>query len=76
MTRCPRCKSEALEQRAVRYLQEYNDRVYLIEDVPAYVCTQCGEIILSEEIAEKIQRMVWRNEEPQRIEAVPVYKVV
>ncbi|MFQ5343157.1 MAG: type II toxin-antitoxin system MqsA family antitoxin [Anaerolineae bacterium] len=75
MAMCPRCKSEALEPRTIRYTQEYKGRLYIIENVPAHVCMQCGEVILSEAVAEKIQRLVWSGAEPERTEQVPVYAV-
>lgn len=75
MTRCPRCKNDTVESRVIRYSQEYEDKVYIIENVPAFVCRQCGEIFLSEEIAEKIQDLIWSGAEPQRVEEVPVYRV-
>ncbi len=41
---------------------------YIIESVSAHVYTQCGEIILSESAAEKIQRMIWSDAKPERTE--------
>ena len=76
MRRCPRCKSEALESQTVRYSQEFEGHFYIIEQVPAQVCRQCGEIILSESVAEKIQEMIWSGAKPNRTEQVPVYEVV
>ena len=75
MRRCPRCKNDALEPRTIRYSQEYRGNFCIIENVPARVCTQCGEIILSESIAEKIQRIIWTGATPERTETVPVYEV-
>ena len=76
MKKCPRCKSESLEPQAIRYFQEYQDRFYIIENVPAYTCAQCGEIILSEATAESIQALVWLSPKPERTEQVPVYEAV
>lgn len=75
MTKCPRCKSEALEQQTIRYSQEYEDHFYIIEKVPVHVCSQCGEVILSETVAASIQRMIWSGAQPERIEKVPVYEI-
>lgn len=75
MTTCPRCKSEALEPRRIRYVQEYEDKLYIVENVPAHVCMQCDEVILSEAVAEKIQQIVWSGVEPEHTRQVPVYDI-
>ncbi len=75
MDRCPRCKSDALVAQKIQYSQEFEGNFYIIEQVPAYVCEQCGEIILSESTAEKIQDLIWSGAKPQRTRSVPVYEV-
>jgi YgiT-type zinc finger domain-containing protein len=76
MKRCPRCKSDALKKRTIQYSQEFEGNFFIIEHVPAYVCEQCGEIILSETTAEKIQDLIWSGAEPERTRLVPVYEIV
>ena len=56
--RCAFCKGE-LESKLIRYLQEYQGRVIIIENVPAEVCTQCGEPLLHPDVVEKLQKIVW-----------------
>ncbi len=75
MMKCPRCKNEALETQIIRYSQEFEGRFYIIEKVPALICAQCGEIILSESVAEAIQHTIWSGAAPERIEQVPVYEM-
>jgi len=75
MTKCPRCKSEALEPQMIRYSQEYEGHFYIIEKAPVHVCAQCGEIILSESVGESIQRKIWSGAQPKRMEKVPVYEI-
>ena len=69
---CPFCKGEAKEQ-LIRYVQEYDGQVVIIENVPAHVCAQCGEKLIRPEVAEKIQRLVWERPSPKRSATVPVY---
>ena len=73
MNKCPRCKSESLEPQTIRYSQEFEDHFYIIERVPVHICSQCGEIVLSETIATSIQNLIWSGTQPERIENVPVY---
>ena len=61
--RCAFCKGDT-EERVIRYVQEFDGRVVIIENVPAQVCTQCGEQLIQPEIAEKVQKIVW-GEVPQ-----------
>jgi hypothetical protein len=47
--------------------------VVIVENVPAEVCTQCGETFIRPEVARKIQRIAWEQPPPKRIADVPVY---
>jgi len=76
MDKCPRCKSDALETDLIQYFQEFEGEFFIIENVPARLCSQCGEIILSERIAEKMQEAIWSGATPKRTQQVPVYEVV
>lgn len=73
MNQCPVCKGDTAEERVIRYPQEYQGRIYIIDHVPAEVCNQCGEILLRPEVAKKIERLVRGNFAAPRTEAVPVY---
>ena len=70
--KCAFCKGNT-EERLITYVQEYKGRVVIIENVPAEVCTQCGEKFIGPEVAEKIQRLVWEQPAPKRRADVPVY---
>ena len=69
---CALCKG-AVEERLIRYVQEFEGRLVIIENVPAEVCTQCGERFVGPEVAKKIQRLVWEQPCPKRSAEVPVY---
>jgi YgiT-type zinc finger domain-containing protein len=75
MKTCPRCKSNALEPKFIRYTQEYEGNLLIIDKVPAQICSQCGEIILSEKVADAIQCKIWSDSQPKRVEQVPVYEI-
>ena len=70
--RCAFCKGET-EDRMIRYIQEYNGRVVIIENVPAEVCSQCGEQLLRPEVAEKLQKIVWGKAAHPKIVKVDSY---
>ncbi len=71
---CPLCGGD-LERKQITYVQEFEGRVIIIEDVPADVCTQCHEKLLAPDIVREIQRIVWEAPAPEREERVPVYKL-
>jgi hypothetical protein len=48
--------------------------VYIVEDVPAWVCTQCGEIYLDPATVDAIQEQIEHGEATETRQ-VPVYRV-
>ena len=69
---CLFCKGN-VEERFVRHIHERDDTMVLIENVPALVCTQCGERFYSPEVVEKIQQTAWLELEPKRTVAAEVH---
>lgn len=55
------------------YTQEYEGRLIIVENVPAWVCEQCGETYFDPEVVERIQNLIWSNTEPSRTVITPVY---
>jgi len=72
MDRCPFCGGD-LEERAIRYPQEYEGRIVILANVPAQVCRQCGEVFLEPDVIERVQRLVWESPPPRQTLEVPVY---
>ena len=72
MRKCPFCVGE-LEERVVTHPQSYQGKVYILENVPAEVCSQCGEVLLRPEVLERMQQLVWSGVAPGRTTQVPVY---
>ena len=70
--RCSVCRGE-VEERLIRYIQELDGRVIIIENVPAEVCAQCGERLLRPEIAFKIEKLVKDAPVPHKKTEVSVY---
>lgn len=72
MNKCPICGGE-MHEDIITHPQEYEGRVILIENVPVWVCGQCGEVLVVPEVLEKIQRVAWSDSKPERTTEVPVY---
>ena len=56
--KCNFCKGET-EERLIRYVQDFQGRVVVIDNVPAEVCAQCGEQFIQPDVGEKLQKIVW-----------------
>ena len=74
MSRCPICGG-MLEAKRVAFPQEYNDAIVIVENVPAEVCRQCGEVMLRPEVLEGLQELVWSGSKPSRTVSVAVYEM-
>ena len=74
MERCPLCKGE-LEKKNITYPQSYKDRIFIMENVSAERCRQCGETFISPEVLMRVQELVWKGIPPQRKQEVPVYNL-
>ena len=69
---CSVCGGRLEAQRVTR-LQKYEGHWFIIENVPALVCTQCGEQYFTPDAHDLVVELVSRGQAPQRIESVPVY---
>lgn len=56
--RCPFCQGD-LDRKTITYPTEREGRVVVIDNVPAFVCRQCGEIALEPEVVERLQQIAW-----------------
>ena len=72
VTKCPFCGGE-LAERLVTYPQSYQGKVYILENISAEVCSQCGEVMLRPQVLERMQQLVWSGVAPKRTTQVPVY---
>jgi len=57
----------------ISYPFSLRDRVIIFENVPAFVCNQCGEILLAGETAKLIDDLARGDSPPTRTTEVPVY---
>ncbi|MBQ9347690.1 MAG: type II toxin-antitoxin system MqsA family antitoxin [Oscillibacter sp.] len=56
--RCLCCKAEAMEEAVNTYFAQLNNCYVIIENVPCLKCEQCGEVLYSVEILEKIDLLL------------------
>jgi len=62
-----------VELRSVTFVYDYDGDYFFIENVPAEVCTQCGEKTYSPEVTDDMIRLAKRKLRPARRVEVPVF---
>ncbi len=70
---CSACGAK-LELKTITYPETIGDKVYIVEDVPAQVCGQCGEIYLTPQTVDAIQEQIEHGQATETRQ-VPVYRV-
>ncbi|GHV95182.1 hypothetical protein AGMMS50293_15020 [Spirochaetia bacterium] len=55
--KCGICKAE-MEEKTVTYTEDIKEGVVIVRHVPAYVCTECGNIWYSGTIAVQLEKIV------------------
>lgn len=64
MFRCHVCGKTDGRQKFVSEVFDIDGKVVRVENIPANVCTQCGESVFSSETTEKVRRMVHGEAKP------------
>lgn len=67
------CNSETSHPERVSEIFQINGKLYLVEDIPATVCAQCGEIIFSRQTTEHIRTMLHSETKPIKAVLMDVY---
>jgi len=52
----------------------WHGQLFIFEDVPLGVYTQCGEKVIKPEVAKSIDRVLQEQKQPIRMMQVPVYQ--
>jgi YgiT-type zinc finger domain-containing protein len=71
MRTCSACGA-VLKREKITYTQTIGDKFYIVKDVPAEVCPQCGEQYLSPDTVDAIQAVIERAK-PSKTIRVPVF---
>ena len=64
----------SFEERKVSYTLEVDDRLIVVENVPARVNVETGEQLFSPDTVERLQHLAWEEKTPSRVMEVPVYE--
>ena len=74
MNKCTVCKGTLIHKK-IAYTQELEGKIYVVSDVPALVCSQCGEQYLSPDIVDRIQEVIEQGEQKKLkpVQQIPVF---
>jgi YgiT-type zinc finger domain-containing protein len=64
----------AVEERLLQRELRWKGELYIIENVPVGVCTQCGEKIIKPGVAKELDKILTKHEKPTKTIKVPVYR--
>lgn len=70
--KCVYCGGK-IEARKVTFIYDEDGDYFFIENVPAEVCTQCGEKTYSPKVTDELIRLAKRKLAPARKIEVPVF---
>jgi YgiT-type zinc finger domain-containing protein len=73
MFRCCVCGSSEAHDELVDEVFQIDGQLVLVEQIPARVCSRCGEATFSRETTEKIRRMVHGEAEPVKAVQMDVF---
>jgi YgiT-type zinc finger domain-containing protein len=73
MFKCHVCNSEESHTELVNEIFEIDGKFYLVERIPALVCSRCGEEIFSRETTERIRAMLHGEAEPIKSISIDVF---
>ena len=75
MSNCYFCSGKT-EIKKVNVDFRWGDKLYVVKNVPAEVCSQCGERYYSAKVSHKLDDLVTKDsgsKKPQQILEVPVF---
>ena len=70
---CHVCGFEQMHEELVNEVFFIDGKLILVENIPAMICTHCGEATFSRETTEKIRRMVHGEAQPVKSIEVDVF---
>ncbi len=63
-----------MQDELVTYMLELDGKIVVVEHVPARVDSQTGERFFVPETVERLQQVVWEQQQPTRIIETPVFE--
>lgn len=69
---CPNCRGKLIKKN-IRFVEEINGRIIVVENLPALVCEQCDEKFFTPDVLDYIIELTRGQHDAVRTETVPIY---
>lgn len=74
MSECIFCRG-TVEERTIEHVHHWQGHLYIFRNVPAEVCTQCGEVFFGPAALKKMDQVVRDKVKTKEHRSVPVYSL-
>jgi len=74
MNKCFYCNGQ-LEEQLTTFVYEDDSQFWVVRNVPAFVCTQCGEKEYSQATTRRVLTLLKQPPRPREILHVPAYEL-
>lgn len=64
---CDVCGCNRFRAESVSDTFRVEDRVFVVENIPAQVCERCGEAVFAADVAEHVRRLIHGPHQPIRV---------
>ena len=71
---CNVCRSAEAKRESVTQIFDVNGKPVLVENIPALVCTRCGDATFDIEVGERIRKMIHGNSKPTKSVELDVFE--
>ena len=71
MNECTLCHQGTYRERLIVFSSRRGGRAVVVEDVPAWVCDACGDKVITDETARKIEQVT----QGEAKETAPLYRL-
>ncbi|MBM4404989.1 MAG: type II toxin-antitoxin system MqsA family antitoxin [Chloroflexi bacterium] len=74
LTICPFCKGR-VQRKRIEHVHRWKGALFILRNVPAEACTQCGETFFAPSALKAMDRIVAGGAEPKERRSVPVFSL-
>lgn len=74
INKCAECGG-TLGKKTITHTQPWGEELYRFENVPAFVCAQCGHVWLPAEVSQSIDEIIQKQPTPKKYQRVPVFSL-
>ena len=71
---CAECGG-TLRKKTITHTQPWGDQLFRFENVPAFVCVQCGHVWLEAGVSQLMDEIVQKQPKPKKYQKVAVFSL-